>query len=140
MKKLLVILVYIIGQIQSSKADTIDFCTLYYNQAIYSENVLNREIELTIDNIKDEDMLGVIYLTDRGFCESCSPVLTIENAKHKTIMIITGNNGTWEPIFFSLKSLVEINKLEGDAIFDIFYLLDTRARKDKRLIFRIKLH
>jgi len=123
-----------------AKADTINFCQVYYNNIkILDMNFFrSNELVLKLDSIQASDSITIRYFRDTP-CFDCPTKLTIENEKHGIFSTITGN-GTSSPLTFSVQELVRIQKQGYKQSFEVFFSDElTTSRTMKQLIVRIQL-
>ena len=142
MKILLLLFLASAGITQTTKADTIDYWHVYYNNIKIKEfNGHNEvhEITIKIDKIKNGDSISVNYYRDTH-CSDCITHLTIEDGKHHTISTHQGKGaGEGNPLSFALKDLLEFRKKDGGSYFEIFYYDNAfSGPPTPGLLFRIK--
>jgi hypothetical protein len=140
MKKLLLSLLIIFTIVQTTKADTIDFWHVYYNNIKIGEyNQFGKnKIVLKLDSLKNGDSITVKYFKDTR-CYKCKTYLTIEDEKHQNILTSVGE-GSSNPVSFYLNKLIELRKQGYKQDFKIFYLEgELRNRSDKNLILSISI-
>ncbi|GAB2833678.1 hypothetical protein [Ferruginibacter profundus] len=138
MKKLVLPFLLIFAFAQNTKADTIDFWHIYYNQTkIRACNQFGTyQIVLKLNSIKSGDSITVRYFRDTP-CSDCPSLLTVEDEKHRVFASSKGM-GTFNPVSFSLDALVELKKQGYNEPFEVFYTDGVvKGRSDKKLIFRI---
>ena len=119
------------------KADTIDYWHVYYNKVKLKEfNQFNSKepILLNVRDIKS-DTLTVKYFRDTP-CFDCTTFLSVEDTKHQNILTSEGK-GTFNPVSFSVKVLIQFKENSGQELFEVYYFEDDRT--SKILLFRIKL-
>jgi hypothetical protein len=139
MKNLLLLFSLLFFSFQA-KADTIDFCHVYYNNIkILDINFFHQnELVLKLDSIQSSDSISIRYFRDTP-CFDCPQSLSIENEKH-TIFFTKTRIGTFSPLTFSVQQLVELQKQGYLQSFEVFYSNElTTSRTMKRLILRIQL-
>lgn len=119
------ILILCIGFLNISKADTVDYCHVYYNKVKVLECIPNSSVVITIKkkDIKESDSLIIKYFSDTP-CFDCIPELEIENDSNKSIFTSKGR-GTG-----SIKvSLIAILKMGDTNTFSVYYY----KRNDKNI-------
>jgi hypothetical protein len=139
MKNLLLLFSLLFFSFQA-KADTIDFCHVYYNNIkILDINFFQpNEHVLKLDSIQYNDSITIRYFRDTP-CFDCLQTLTVENEKH-AIFFTETSIGTFSPLTFSVQQLVELQKQGYLQSFEVFYSNElTTSRTMKRLILRIQL-
>lgn len=123
-----------------TKADTIPYCHVYYNNVkIIETDFFNPdELVLKIDSIHISDSITIRYFRDTP-CFDCPTKLTIENEKHGILFTTTGK-GTYSPLTFSVQELVRMQKQGYLQSFEVFFSDElTTSRTMKQLIVRIQL-
>ncbi|WP_026209621.1 hypothetical protein [Cytophaga aurantiaca] len=140
MKNILLMLLPLLGLVQTTKADTIDFWHVYYNHTKIQEfnQYGTHEIRLKLESLKSGDSITVKYFRDTP-CSRCATYLTVEDEKHH-VFVTSSGKGTFNPISFSINKLIELRKQGYMQTFEIFYFEgEIKSRSDKILIFRIIL-
>jgi len=123
-----------------AKADTIEYCHLYYNSIkILDINFFQpNELVLKLDSIQSSDSITIRYFRDTP-CFDCPTKLTIENEKHG-ILFTTTSNGTSSPLTFSVQELIDIYIKGYEQRFELFYTEGTpESRTDRHFVLRIRL-
>lgn len=139
MKNLLLLLSLLFCSFQA-KADTIDFCHVYYNNMkILDINFFRpNDLVLKLDSIQSSDTITVRYFRDTP-CFDYPTKLIIENEKHHPFFSIE-NVGTSSPFTFSVQQLVELREKGCQQRFEVFYTEGIPAsRTDRQFVFRSKL-
>lgn len=123
-----------------AKADTIDFCQVYYNNIkILDINFFrSNELVLKMDSIQSSDSITIRYFRDTP-CFDCPTKLIIENEKHLPFFSIE-NVGTSSPFTFSVQQLVELREKVYEHHFEVFYTEGIPvSRTGRQFVLRIKL-
>jgi len=118
--------------------DTIDYWHVYYNGVMisdFSQLGTTRIIILKMDSIRTTDSITVKYFRDTP-CFYYSTSLMAKDEKDLTVLTNT-DKGTFTPISFYLKDLIEYKKKNQNDIFEIFYFEENRA--GKILLFKIRI-
>jgi hypothetical protein len=139
MKNLLLLLPLLFCSFRA-KADTIDFCHVYYNNIKILDINFYRpnDLVLKLDSIQSSDSITVRYFRDTP-CFDCPTKLIVENEKHHPFFSIE-NVGTSSPFTFSLQQLIELRKKGYEQRFEIFYTEGIPAsRTNRQFVLRIKL-
>ena len=107
MKKLLLIVLSIVGFVNFTKADTIDFWSIYLNETKLQNcnGFAIGKVVLKINDIKRTDSLTVNYFTCAA-CFDCETRVSVENSQGKVIASGKGL-GTYNPIKISLFDMVQ---------------------------------
>ena len=140
MKKLLFLLIIMYAFANVSKADTIDFWHIYYNNVEIKEgNEYSKFVlKLNIDKIKNTDSLSFRYYHDSP-CFDCATNLIVED-KHQQLIIKARGEGNFNPITFKLKYLIEYFNLHGETDFKVYYYREIKNHKIYKIpVFSIKL-
>ncbi len=122
MKVFVVALFLVVGFIKQTKADTIDFWHVYYNNVEikdYTDYGSISILTLKLDSIKLTDRITVKFFNDRP-CFDCKSFLAIEGLKKKKIILAKGR-GTGNPVTFTIKRLLSYKKRFRKNSFGIFY-------------------
>ena len=122
------------------KADTIDYCHVYYNSIkILDINFFqSNELVLKLDSIKSSDSITIRYFRDTP-CFDCPTKLIIENEKHHSFFS-SENVGTSSPLTFSVQQLVELHKQGYEQRFELYYTEGIpESRTGRQFVLRLKL-
>jgi hypothetical protein len=143
MKKILIGLLLTFGLFLTTKADTLDYCRVFYNKSEkIADFVLAYGGQLTIDiklkSINKTDSITVDYFRDTP-CSDCQTFLIIEDEKGNRILV-DSKKGTFSGHTFSAKSLVDSK--DQKKVFHIYYTegTATKPRDNLLLLFKIILH
>ncbi len=139
MKNLLLLLSLLFCSFQA-KADTIDFCHVYYNNIkILDINFFRpNDLVLKLDSFQSSDSITIRYFRDTP-CFDCPTKLIVENEKHLPFFSIE-NVGTSSPFTFSLQQLIELRKEGYEHRFEVFYTEGIPvSRTGREFVLRIKL-
>jgi len=105
------------------RADTINFCHVYYNDikicefTNYGQAIV---IPVKANNIKDKDSITVRYFRDTP-CRDCGAIVTVADTT-RNLTITTGKGqGTFGPVSFSLKKLLNYQQETGVNYFAVSY-------------------
>ena len=79
----------------------------------------------------------MVYFRDTP-CSDCGSYLTLNGDSDDTMVIGTGA-GTFKPISFLLKDLLDLRKARNRNSFEIYYSESVKGNPNKILIFKIKL-
>ena len=124
-----------------AKADTIDYWHVYYNNRKikeFNQNSTDRTIILGLQKIKAKDSLAVRYFNDTP-CMECDTFLEFEDSEHNVVMTSKGK-GTSNPISFSLKRIIDVEKKINNGSIEIYYFEASSNRKTHRIqLFKIVL-
>lgn len=123
-----------------AKADTINFCQVYYNNIkILDINFFrSNELVLKMDSIQSSDSITIRYFRDTP-CFDCPTKLIIENEKHLPFFSIE-NVGTSSPFTFSVQQLVELREKGYEHHFEVFNTEGIPvSRTGRQFVLRIKL-
>ena len=139
-KKIILVFVIAISPLNYVKADTIDFWHVSYNKIKireYNQLVAIETLVLKLDSIEDNDSITVNYFRDIS-C-NCLAFLVLED-ENQTTTLTKLRKGTFVPLTFALKELINYKNRTNKNAIEIFYTESAmRNPKDKVLLFRIKL-
>lgn len=137
MARLIIVLILTIGFFHTTKADTIDYWHVYYNNIKIKEyNQYSKgEIILKTKDIKKTDSLTIMYFRDTP-CSDCETQVTVEN-KHHFVITKGEGYGTFNPIKISIFDLL----LKADRKYSyVFYQEEPETNQNQKLLlFKIKL-
>ena len=140
MKKIIFLLFFLNQASANLKADTIDFCQVYLNGVeIYqnNQNSFGQVFVLKSKELKSTDILTINYFRDTP-CHDCACFMQIRTADSITILTSEGK-GTFDPISFKVKELLEYCRRTNTKIVDVFRDENNPYFKKGQLLFRIKL-
>ena len=137
MTRILIILISTIGFFSTTKADTIDYWHVYYNQTIIKKfNQFSKgEITLKIKDIKKTDSLTVKYFRNTP-CGTCETRVEIEDS-HQSVITTGQGIGTFNPIKISLFDLLV--KADRNPIIVYYYERQNTGITIKVELFSVKL-
>jgi hypothetical protein len=120
MKKIVFVLLTILGLVQITKADTIDYWHVYYNKVKIHEfnQIGTHDIILKLNKIRNTDVITITYFRDTP-CSDCTTYLTVTN--NNRVIVTSSGKGTGNPISFSIKDLVALKKNNTKNVFEIYY-------------------
>lgn len=139
MKNVFLLFLFMTGCL-AGKADTIDFWHVYKNGVKIKEcnQFGTHELVLKLSEIKNSDSITVKYFRDTP-CHDCPTYLTAEDEKHHVVVMSKGK-GTFNPVSFALKDLLEYRKATGKNTFEVYYKEgDNPVRSSKQLVLRISM-
>ena len=142
MKKIIFVLLLILGFTQNSKGDTIDSWHVFYNMkqvGDFDQNSDERANQIVIkaESVHAKDSITILYFRDTP-CDKCPTSLMIEDENHHRVLVSKGR-GTFKPVSFSVKDLIEEKKRSDKTSFVVFYSEEQgRYGIDERMLFRIK--
>ena len=122
MKVFVVAFLLSVGFFKQTKAYTIDYWHVYYNNVEikdYNDYGSTRILTLKLDSIKLTDRITVKFFDDRP-CFDCKSFLAIEGLKKRKIILAKGK-GTGNPVTFTIKRLLLYRKQFRKNSFAIFY-------------------
>lgn len=137
MLKLIMLLVVSSGINLTAKADTVDYCRVFYNKKEIREYPLysKGEILLKVKDIKENDSLTILYFRDTP-CSECETNVIVENKQHFIITQGKGQ-GTFNPIKISVFDLLV--KADRDYSYVYYYEVNGNINTPKIPLFKIKL-
>jgi len=131
----------IIGQIQFAKADTCDFCHVYFNgKIIDSFNVHNfgvGQITLKLSDLFENDSMTVMFWGDSRYGGN-NTYLFVEGEKIDLVSKGIGS-GTDNPISISMKDILKAHKKSRYNTFKVYFKEESEKRPDRIYLFKIKL-
>ena len=120
----------------ASKADTIDWYWIYYNDTVWAkmnQNMNGYQLKLDTKKINNNDHITISYGTDTR-CLDCRDSIMIEDDKQHVFLKIGGRDGA--SITISVNEMVKISNTR--QIKDLyFYYVSNLPRR--RLLFKLKL-
>ena len=140
MKKLFIFFIISLGFSSISKADTIDYWQVYYNNSKLKECNGNWKYELGFKLIKlnNTDSITVYYYHD-AHCTDCTTNLIVEDETKHQILAVKKEND-YKELTFYFEKLLAYEQQNASKIYKVYYY---RERKNvpisKKLIFSIKL-
>lgn len=137
MTNILLLLFSTLGFSNPTKADTIDYWHVYYNNNKIKEYNLysNGEIVIKIKEVQKTDSITVLYFRDTP-CSDCSNQVTVINEQYFTVSIGKGK-GTWNPIKISVFDLIQ--KAEKGILNALYQEGAITNETESILLFKIKL-
>jgi hypothetical protein len=122
-----------------SKADTISFWHVYYNQTKIEMNQFSSDlVTIKINEIKKTDTITVKYFRDTPDMD-CVARVVVESQNH---LIVSGgkNFGTSSPINFSVFDILKYYQISKDQNYLVYYYEGIISKpSDRTLLFKINL-
>ena len=125
----------------STKADTIDYWHVYYNNSFVREynQHLKGELSLQIKDIKVTDSFTIKYFRDTH-CNDCEVNVSIES-RNKIVVSKGQSIGVFTPIKVSVFDVLQHERESNEKMYQVYYYENgDNADKKKVLIFRIRLN
>ncbi len=122
-----------------SKADTISFWHVYYNQTKIEMNQFSSDlVTIKMNEIKKTDTITVKYFRDTPDMD-CEARIVVENQNH---LIVAGgkNFGTFSPINFSVFDILKYYQISKEQNYLVYYYEGMISKpSDRTLLFKINL-
>ena len=124
MKKLFLFIILLFVVVGAGRCDTIDSWHVFYNKkkiGDFDQNSDERANQIVIkaESVHAKDSITILYFRDTP-CDKCPTSLMIEDENHHRVLVSKGR-GTFKPVSFSVRDLIEEKKRSGNASFMVFY-------------------
>ncbi len=138
MKKLLFILIGF-GASVTLKADTIDYCHVYFNHVKKWEFNLSqrKDIQLKISQLKSSDTMVVFYFNDKP-CHDCSTTFYLADKQGHELMKNSSNINSDGGFRIAMSDLLKLGDTAGLKNFAIYIQAESKL-SNKILLFSVSI-
>lgn len=139
MKRCMLLVAFIAFNCFISKADTIDFWHVYYNDSLIQKFNIHNDSEVIVIKVKmvqSVDSIRINYFRDAP-CTDCHLNLMVRTDKNNKI-IYSKAVGTGSTLSFDLRRLVNVYTADKKRYFEVLYDDDYPGNKKIKLLFLLK--